>query len=160
MKYIFIACTILLFACKNDGKKTESTAPTDATPQVQQTPTTPEPVVDKGPQEYFTAEGNGWELNLKSAMNGTFPLELLRNNGRDTIRTTLNRTMEGNAKPVGGKSSVNFTGVVEGTDKGEIIELGIVPGKCSTQNGDKTNFTCKISLGKRIMTGCGNYSED
>lgn len=158
MKYIFIALSLYLFACNGSKTNSPAAAPTEEI----KTPTTPEPMVDNGPENYFTATGSDWSVDLKSAMNGTFPVVLIQNNGKDTLRTVLNRKMEGNAKPASGKSSVNFIGVIEGADKGEAMELGITPGACvgKGNGGEKTNFTCKISIGKKSLSGCGNYSEN
>lgn len=156
MKYILISCSLLIFACNN---KPATPAEQPAQQQPAET-STPQPVVDNGPEEYFKATGGDWTLDLKSAMNGTFPLVLIQNNGKDTVRTILNRSMEGNAKPASGKSAVNFIGVIEGPEKGEAIELGISPGACTAKGGEKTNFTCKISVGKKSLSGCGNYTEN
>ncbi len=155
MKYVLLSFSILIFACNNNKTNTPAAQPAE---EINPTPL-PEPVVDKGPEAYFNAVGNGWTLDLKSAMNGTFPLELIQNNGKDTLKTVISRVMEGNAKPASGKSSVNFTGVVKNADKEETLELNIIPGACTGKGGEKTNFTCKVSVGKKSLNGCGNYSE-
>lgn len=156
MKYILLSFSLLVFACNNSNKSTPATEETTAT---EETNSTPEPIVNQGPQAYFSASGSDWNLELLSEMSGTFPFKLTMNNG-DEIQATLRRVMEGNAKPASGKSSVNFTGVATINEKGEVVELGIVPGECSGKNGEKTNFTCKLSIGKKTYSGCGNYSED
>lgn len=156
MKYTLIALSLFAFAC-NGNKTTPSAA--QPTEEVKPAPL-PEPVVDKGPEAYFKGLGNGWALDLKSSMNGTFPLVLIQNSGKDTLKVVMNRVMEGNGKPASGKSSVNFEGVIEGTDKGEAITMSIMPGACTDNAGGKHNFSCKLSIGKKSLSGCGEYSEN
>ncbi len=158
MKYILLSFSVLMFAC-NDNK-TNTSGSQSGQEQKQEVKQLPEPLVDNGPEAYFTANGGDWSADLKSSMNGTFPLVLTQNNGKDTLRSTLNRTMEGNGKPASGKSSVTFTGVIKSGDKEETVELGISPGACTAKSGEKTNFTCKISVGKKSLSGCGNYTEN
>ncbi len=163
MKYIFILCSLALFSCSNQpttGSSTEAPSTTSDANAPTAAETQPAEKVNMEPQNYFSAMGKDWSVDLKSAINGTFPVQLIRNNGKDTLNSVLSKVMEGNAKPASGKSSVNFTGVVTLADKEETISLGIVPGACSSASGEKTNFTCKISVGKSVLNGCGNYSEE
>ncbi|HEY8404257.1 MAG TPA: hypothetical protein VIK71_06560 [Flavobacteriales bacterium] len=157
MKYLYIAACTLLFSACNDNK---SATPSQPNAPQETNVATPLPVEEDIPQAFFSASGNDWTLDVKSAMNGTFPMTLIQNNGKDTIKTVLNKSMTGNEKPAPGKSTTNYIGVVEGADKGEVIELNIFPGQCTAADGTKTNFSCKISIGKKNLIGCGNYSED
>jgi uncharacterized membrane protein len=157
MKYLYIAaCTLLLAACNDNKSKAPATE--QSAPQENKAPA-PLPVEENVPQAFFAASGKDWTLDVKSSMNGTFPMIFVQN-GQDTIKTVLNRSMNGNEKPVPGKSNSSYIGVVEGAERGEVFELNVFPGQCTNADGSKSNFSCKISIGKKNLTGCGNYSED
>lgn len=162
MKYLYLSFSFLLFACGNSNNKQETTT---TTPSEKETHThdqqaTPEPISNE-PLAYFNANGNDWTLELKSAIDGTYPLILIQNNKKDTLHASLSKDMAAaTTKPVKGQSTTRFIGKFQSTDKEETVELDIFPGECSSKSGEKTNFSCKLTAGKKLLNGCGNYSED
>jgi len=153
MYKILLPIVLLAMACNTSN---------NPQPAVAVAPGQPSPVpVSTEPENYFHAAGAGWTLDMKAAMDGTFPVVIIENNGQDTLVGSFSKAglYDRDGKQAVGSAEVRFTGILEGKETGESAEITINSAGCSDASGAKHLATCTANWGKRTLSDCGDYSE-
>lgn len=148
-----------MVACgEQQPKQTEqaaNTSPAQQAPAVAQVET---PSI----QPYFKGLGNepGWNITMDAATNGTFPVVIIYNYGKDTLSGELIKEgLIANGKNNLSSGEAKFSGTLEGLKSGENVTVSLVSEECIDDADKKHSHRCTVTIGGKSMRGCGDYAE-
>ena len=159
MKKIVFVFSVVLASCGDQqSKQNEPSVGASQTQQTQEKAAVESPSV----QPYFRGLGNepGWNITMDAATNGTFPVVIIFNYGKDTLSGILAKEgLVANGKNNLTSGEAKFSGTLEGLKSGENVSVSLISEECIDDADKKHSHRCSVIIDGKTLRGCGDYSE-